>query len=1499
MVLGTVELGSGGTAKNGAGGVLCYSKGNGSGDCRSIPNNNMVGGVDRNHLVLTLGDFDGDGVYDVLRPVSDTWSNDNVTGGYQLCHIGTSTAQSSEDVPLFQRCEPWSGPDFYTFSQQTMFNRADADVGVSGTRSMFYGDFDGDGKQDIVTYFGNGQWQVYSAASQAKPDQALDRLVSVTDGVGKVDRVEYALASNAAVYQRSVVRPDEQNAMGKLSYPARPLVKALHLDNGLAGTRDISYRYFREALDTHGRGSLGFAAVESSDQQRGVVTTHWPCLAFPVIGADCGSSNATSAGVVLSTTTQQWKTRLVPQSNGLQTSFPYVAVATVTQRDPLDNDLGTTTTTSAEPDAWGNVLDIEVRSTNPANKTGWSVHKTMTYDNFDTSWLLSQLRSMTDTRSNSYNTIARQTSFTYDAKGLLATQTLEGDATQKLVTTYDRSTADYGLVGKTLVKWTDGVEKTRKVNQVAYTPNGRFMSGMTNALGHTEQYAYDPRTGMKASVTSANNLTTTTVYDGFGRVLSVEAPDGTVTTVSYRNCDSRCPTGAALVTIQDTRRAGQVQVAVPYLQFADTSGRTVRSQTWGFDGRKVVTDTVYDALGRVYAEHRPRYISDSAALDALPAAPVAGAVLQSLTTYDELDRPLTQQAPDNTGTLQTTTHTWSGDTHLTKNPKLQQISEVRDVWGQLATTLDANGKSTRFESDAFGNLARTTDSAGNAVTVSYDSWGRRIQLADPDLGKASYDVNALGQVWRQRSAKQQASGVATLMIYDDLGRMTSRTAEDGTSKITATWQYDVLAGQSDCASYHSCGQLVQATTLTLGGTPDYIRRHSFDTLGRPDTVTTYLDVAYSHQIGYDAWGRVVSESYQRGGDTPKVYGRGYNAYGRMMRIQRNGEALWTATAADAEGRITTATLGNGMALVDTYNRYTGRLEDGVASVAGAPRLHQAYQFDILGNVSQRVQEWGLQNGSKPSFIENFDYDQLNRLGNATIVGYPTQKFTYDDLGNIKTKTGVGTAGAGSYAYDGGRPHAVSAIAGLGTYLYDDNGNMTSGPNRTVTWNAFNMPLRITTPAVFTNFYYGAENQRSKQVDSLGVTTWYAGGMEVRISPTETTVKTYLPLGLGVETDKDGVTRVYYTHRDRLGSVIALSDTDGNVVEALAYDSWGKRRALTTTATPDNLAGVLDNKGYTDHEMLDDVELVHMNGRLYDPYIARVISADPYVINSSSSQSYNRYTYVWNNPTNLTDPSGFVPNGDEGSAGESKSFWDRIVSWFDGSGGTTQPSSSASTTKDQTGGLPKEPAATPAAASVTVVGSLAEANFLQWLDRTVLNEWQQRSVRAESPRVNVKPGTSYSEREMGRFAKLTISQLKYMPPSWLVRIGVVAVGIAQNTNDEGAKNDEALSGDTESGDKKGDRAGSGFPDRELPRDPNGNPVRDPEAEGAHTQLGQKEGRRGKYDQGREWGADGKPVKDIDFTDHGRPQNHTNPHEHPYLPNPTGGTPQHGPARPLQN
>lgn len=83
-----------------------------------------------------------------------------------------------------------------------------------------------------------------------------------------------------------------------------------------------------------------------------------------------------------------------------------------------------------------------------------------------------------------------------------------------------------------------------------------------------------------------------------------------------------------------------------------------------------------------------------------------------------------------------------------------------------------------------------------------------------------------------------------------------------------------------------------------------------------------------------------------------------------------------------------------------------------------------------------------------------------------------------------------------------------------------------------------------------------------------------------------------------------------------------------------------------------------------------------------------------------------------------------------------------------------------------------------------------------------------------------------------------------------------------------------------------------PKEELPRNEDGTPAPDPEATGPHTEIGTKKGSKGDYKQAREFDANGKPVKDIDFTDHGRPQYHTDPHQHRYQPNKTGGTPKRG-------
>ncbi|OYU12055.1 MAG: hypothetical protein CFE38_09720 [Comamonadaceae bacterium PBBC1] len=118
-------------------------------------------------------------------------------------------------------------------------------------------------------------------------------------------------------------------------------------------------------------------------------------------------------------------------------------------------------------------------------------------------------------------------------------------------------------------------------------------------------------------------------------------------------------------------------------------------------------------------------------------------------------------------------------------------------------------------------------------------------------------------------------------------------------------------------------------------------------------------------------------------------------------------------------------------------------------------------------------------------------------------------------------------------------------------------------------------------------------------------------------------------------------QVRYFHQDHLNSIAVITDEAGQVVERLAYDPWGKRRYANGLADKnDSLVGQTTDRGYTEHEHLDEVGLIHMNGRVYDPLIGRFMSADPFIQSPGNLQSYNRYAYVMNNPLAFGDPSGY-------------------------------------------------------------------------------------------------------------------------------------------------------------------------------------------------------------------------------------------------------------------
>lgn len=213
------------------------------------------------------------------------------------------------------------------------------------------------------------------------------------------------------------------------------------------------------------------------------------------------------------------------------------------------------------------------------------------------------------------------------------------------------------------------------------------------------------------------------------------------------------------------------------------------------------------------------------------------------------------------------------------------------------------------------------------------------------------------------------------------------------------------------------------------------------------------------------------------------------------------------------------------------------------------------------------------------------------------------------------------------------------------FSYDLNGNMTKNENKNISYTSFNKPSQITDIGKTVNFYYDANNRRYKKT-SNSMTTYYINKSyeENYLSNGEKEDKYFIYAeGKLVSTFSKKSTgyEVKYMHYDNLGSIDTVTNVFGVVEERYAYkpfgeklklDKYGEEISKTTKSST--------NRGYTGHEHIEEFDLIHMNGRVYDPKIGRFLSADPHIQDPNNSQSYNRYSYVLNNPLKYTDPSGF-------------------------------------------------------------------------------------------------------------------------------------------------------------------------------------------------------------------------------------------------------------------
>ena len=826
--------------------------------------------------------------------------------------------------------------------------------------------------------------------------------------------------------------------------------------------------------------------------------------------------------------------------------------------------------------------------------------------------------------------------FTYNNRYLPEqfTIVMDGVTTSRTIQNYD----DYGN-GRLVTD--SGDSCLAKSTTLSFDNTGRFCVYESSGSYFNISRTFSPQKGLLLSVTNENDLTTTYTYDVFDKLTAVHHPDGNTDTIRYGWYGYDEIPNAKYYSL--TRMPGK---SFDTERYYDLLGRNICTRENGF-----FTDTCYDIKGNVYRVSAP-YIRGTSDANKI----------WHTFQYDQFGRTTSEVGPYSNVSYQYTGYT----TTVTDNLRQTVSTRTTDAVGRVISVTDPGGTITFNYSHVLHNGRTATQTnvtaCGHTSQIIADASGNRLRIVDPNAGAVTCRFNAHNQPLQQTDA----NGNNIRFQYDEWGRLTSKTNITPSNIISEVFRYTYDHYTSSNRGKGKLYRVLRNDTLC--------EQYTYDALSRPAKRIRYIDgTAFQESYTYNAYGQLATLTYPDGFATRFTY----NGKGQLSQIDQgsNSSLIFLAQSYNLYGQPLKCRFGNGTATEYEYNSSglltrinTGKMagstpvkpplvlmntmslntlntvpdviiDDEIYTVdSSIQNFH--YTYDNKGRLVQRDQ--------KNSQYETFQYDNLDRLtsfAQGTLSGTSqTLTTTYDGQGNILSNTMVGT-----YSYGSDKPHAVTEVTPNDTFP-----DAISAANCITEYNAFNQPSRIEEGDEEILLEYGADGQRVKAVfkyhGHLVRTRYYiSANYEKEVEAGGVTTHYNYVYGVNglaaICVRRNNADSMYYVHPDRLGSYTHITNSGKQVVRALHFDPWGNVKTdadwtVFAEGEPGHLAETFRfDRGFTGHEHYAGLKVINMNGRLYDPVIARFFSPDNFVQAPEFTQSYNRYSYCLNNPLQYTDPSG--------------------------------------------------------------------------------------------------------------------------------------------------------------------------------------------------------------------------------------------------------------------